>query len=437
MAGLSGFSQSVPPSYGPIKLGAPMPDFVLTQIEHFRTSSASLKDFKGRWLVLDFWHEYCSGCIAAFPKDNALQNNFKDTLQFMLVGFSGSEYVGRSSRNSIRILYEKVRARENLDLAVAYDSVLFKRLMNNGFPFIVIIDPEGTVRGLANSLSETDTRQLITGEVKFINQKPDPVNIDYNYKTPFLINGNGGNDTDFLFRSMLAKWRPGDPYYNPVAIRNNIQGKFEVLKMSLPDLYRLAYTGEFRWDCDDSLYGTFEMKPVLLMDDTLLFYPDYIKGLRYFSYSLMVPERIADPGRMMAIMQRDLRSYFGYEGSIKKKLMPCWKITADPGAWEKLKAKGDSTYATIFPRRGVFAKNYSLRSLIRMIWADNEREPPFIDETGFPGNIDITLDCLMIDLKDVDEALKKNGLHLVRGEKEMSVLVISNMGDDPRAVYGD
>jgi thiol-disulfide isomerase/thioredoxin len=68
MAGLSGFSQSGSPSYGKIKIGAPMPDFVLTHIEHFRTSSASLNEFKGRWLVLDFWHEYCSGCIAAFPK---------------------------------------------------------------------------------------------------------------------------------------------------------------------------------------------------------------------------------------------------------------------------------------------------------------------------------------------------------------------------------
>jgi hypothetical protein len=358
-------------------------------------------------------------------------------MQLMLVGFSGSALAGLSSKTSIRVLYEKCRARENLDLASAYDSVLFTRLGIEGSPLMVVIDPKGVVKGLTNSLNETDMRHLITGEVRYIYQLDDPVNVVYNYKDPFLINGNGGNDTDFLFRSVLAKWRLGEPNFNQVALRNNINGKFEVLKVSLPALYRMAYTGEDRWDIDDSLYGTFEIKPVLQLEDTSLFYPDYLKGLHFFSYSLMVPERIADPVRMMAIMQRDLRSYFGYEVSIKKKVMPCWKITADPGAWEKLRAKGDSTYKTVYPNRGVSAKNYALGSLIRLIWADNQSEPPFIDETGFPGNIDITIDCLMTDLKEVDEALKKSGLHLIRGEKEMNVLVISSTGDDFRAVYGD
>jgi hypothetical protein len=51
-------------------------------------------------------------------------------------------------------------------------------------------------------------------------------------------------------------------------------------------------------------------------------------------------------------------------------------------------------------------------------------QPPFVDETGIIGNIDISMNYLMSDFDEANKALNYNGLYLVRGLKEMKVLVI-------------
>jgi len=54
----------------------------------------------------------------------------------------------------------------------------------------------------------------------------------------------------------------------------------------------------------------------------------------------------------------------------------------------------------------------------------------YLDETGISGNIDITLDCIMNDLDDLKRGLQVNGLDLVKGEKEMQVVVIQDGGEN-------
>src|SRR5688572_9535860 len=60
-------------------------EFALTNIRYFSKKEASLADFKGKWLIVDFWTRWCPACIASFPKVDELKKKFEGKVQFILV----------------------------------------------------------------------------------------------------------------------------------------------------------------------------------------------------------------------------------------------------------------------------------------------------------------------------------------------------------------
>src|ERR1700744_5020863 len=66
-------------------VGQPCPDYHFSQVDFYIKKSISISDFKGKWLILDFWNKDCSGCIANFPRVNEEQILFKGKVQFLMV----------------------------------------------------------------------------------------------------------------------------------------------------------------------------------------------------------------------------------------------------------------------------------------------------------------------------------------------------------------
>ena len=126
----------------------------------------------------------------------------------------------------------------------------------------------------------------------------------------------------------------------------------------------------------------------------------------------------------MEVLQRELHNWFNYEIKLEIRKMPYWKLIASEKAKINLPTKVHKSFYQGIPHVGFKAKNYPLKNLIVQLWANNQGEPPFIDETGIKGNIDISLDCVLTNLDDVKKALGKYGLNLIKGEKDMKVIVI-------------
>ncbi len=143
------------------EVGKKCPDFLLTDIRYYKAKQAGLEDFRGKWLVLDFWNRYCFMCLQSQPHIDSLQKEFKNDVQFMLVGYTGSQYRNSPDLKEIQEIYEKNRKKNNLELAIAYDSVVFHQFDIKPTPHIVIIDPEGIVRGITYKVSRTNLQALI------------------------------------------------------------------------------------------------------------------------------------------------------------------------------------------------------------------------------------------------------------------------------------
>lgn len=401
-------------------------------VSNYSKKQLSFNDFKGKWLVLDFWNKGCSACIKSFPETNELQKRYKDNVQFVLIGNQDPE-------GQINPLFNKINKKVHFQMPCVFDSVL---LMDNtkifelehGMPFIVVIDPDGIVRGSGQSMD-----QILNGiNIAELTTKNRPVLRDYfrdrfnrfqydNHK-PYLVDGNGGPDSNFVYRSILCKWTPKDPVFNTSQYYRD-RGRSDILGKSIDFLYMYAYLGSYDDDIPpyDAAYGLYWPKAVIEVHDTSAFIPDKKTGSNMFSYSLKVPISKDTPGKMKHIMQQDLSNFFGYSAIFELRKMPCWKLLAAPDAESKLSLvyqKVDKNHA-VASWDELIIKNEKIALLITGIAESTHMSGvPIIDETNLKNDINIYLDFIPNDLASMQKALRKYGLDLVKGEKEMKVLVI-------------
>src|SRR5882724_1330358 len=421
------------------EVGKPCPEFAFDKIDFYGQKRVTLNDFKGKWLVLDFWDLHCSSCISSFPVVSAEQKKFKDSIQFLMVA-------GQFEKDE-RSLYTNYRKNWHLEMPCAFDSNLFKSFNVGLLPHTIIVDPKGIVRVITAKPTASKLTELLDGKspifitASFDHGHEDKKRRKYNPFFPFLIQGNGGVDSDFLYRSLLSNWTPGTPLYEQEKMvysesENNVfhhPGRFELCGTTVSRLYSAAYLGRWGFAMDDSaFYGKLWPKPIFEVQDSTLLKLDVITGKNYYCYSLVIPPSKAKREYMMRIMQNDLKNYFGYDVSIQIRKMPYWKVITTGEAKEKLRSKvnGAELVGTeIKPWSKYSYKNLPMFEFIKIIEffsGVTNVGSPILDETGINEPIDITVEWFKNDYNSVRKALQKNGLDLVKGEKEMKVLVIQD-----------
>ncbi|MCM1153371.1 MAG: TlpA family protein disulfide reductase [Muribaculum sp.] len=112
------------------------PDFTLNGLDG---KPVSLSDYRGKWVVIDFWGAWCKWCIKGFP---ALKQAYSD--------YDGRlEVIGVDNRDSIADWKAAVE-RFKLPWVQVYnpgndDSGVLKAYMVENFPTKAIINPEGKI----------------------------------------------------------------------------------------------------------------------------------------------------------------------------------------------------------------------------------------------------------------------------------------------------
>jgi uncharacterized protein (TIGR03435 family) len=420
------------------EIGKPCPDFVLRNIKYYSKKQATLQDFRGKWLLLDFWNNGCASCIESFPHVNEIQKTLGDRVQVMMVAI-------QDSKRQVNLIYDRYRAKEKLTMPCAFDSLLAKRFDYAITPRSILIDDNGIVRGLTTIIHLEEMKAFLAGEtpdlprVYRMNEAPTVVKSDmipFDYHKLFAVNGNGAVDSEFLFRSVLTAYKPGiTRAVDGAYIESSLTGtkrSFCVLGVDLKELYTYAYLGAstLQGASRNSYYGKYYPKLAIEVTDSSLFKVDDKTGKNLFCYSVDLPPTQANAERVKKVMQRDLENYFGFVVSIESRHCPCWKLVAAPSAKGKLKSKGGPSSSEGLGMLYYKVKNKPFQDIVHIVQnllGQNDRI--VFDETGITGNVDMALDCkdgLLTDFNDMKKALQANGLDLVPAEKEMKVLVVRN-----------
>ena len=119
-------------------LNKPAPDFELTDLQGNRWS---LKDLRGKILVLNFWFASCAPCIKEMPELNELVriNDGKDVI-FLALTFNNAEQVKTFLKKRI-FNYHLIPNSHEVD----------KKYQVSSWPTSIIIDKNGHVKKVMNS----------------------------------------------------------------------------------------------------------------------------------------------------------------------------------------------------------------------------------------------------------------------------------------------
>ena len=123
------------------KIGSTAPDFRLSNLDG--TKEYSLRDFRGKVVLLNFWASWCTGCKAEMPEFIRLQEEYKDR-NFLIVAVN----VDRNPRKAKEFLRNLERTLgKKVNFLVLYDGKkeVIRRYKPIGMPSSYLIDENGTL----------------------------------------------------------------------------------------------------------------------------------------------------------------------------------------------------------------------------------------------------------------------------------------------------
>lgn len=115
----------------------PAPGFTLKDLEG---KDVSLSQFKGKWVILDFWGSWCIWCIKGFPELKEAYAKYKDRLEVIGIDCRETEDAWKKGVAKYELPWVNVYCPEG--------NPLFKEYGIQGFPTKAIVGPDGILRNL-------------------------------------------------------------------------------------------------------------------------------------------------------------------------------------------------------------------------------------------------------------------------------------------------
>ncbi|MGN6195283.1 MAG: TlpA family protein disulfide reductase [Ginsengibacter sp.] len=400
----------------PLHIGDTVPDITLTHVYNYPSSKIRLSDLKGKLVILDFWGTYCTSCIAAFPESEKLQTEFGHKIQIILVNVFQHDDLKK-----VHTLFARRKERTGDHLNLPYS--LLQTTIAPYFPFRSIPHyvwiNKGKIIAITsqNEITSINITNALKGNVNGIHNKIDLMN--FSADIPLLVNGNGGNDSDFLYRSLFTKYIEGIRYSENV-IKDN-SGKITRFCMfnSSPLMFlESAYPNELNQPYNRIIIECSNKKMFKhpIHDST------YYQNL--FCYDLTIPP--SSISELQDYMKEDMKRYLGVKVVQRTINMNCIVITKK-NAVNLIASKGGESgmdYDSTSIRK--FMTNQPFRDLMFIL--NSHTSIPLIDETGISGNIDVELpaDLYHLSPASIKSFFEKNGLTATEEQRPIWVSVITD-----------
>lgn len=443
-----------------------------------------VKNFeKGKIYVVELGATWCTPCAAAIPELSALADRYQSEVTVISLFVMENNREPVTTRNpkyveNVERYVQKRAASIRYHVAVDGPEKKIERewiTSGNrvGVPHVFVIDRQGVIAWIGNSVKAVPEviekiKKADYAIERMLEEKKtaEKTTVSFDDKELLLINGNGGEDHDFLFRSMLTRYdgtirNPYPDYIDSFHWLDDpefvtYKDRLQVVGRSIGNLYFLAYadtlsvdprsrnsvTREFpdtiKWPHMKTSYGKYWHEPIIEVANPEPFQWDRKSKQNRYNYSLKVPAGLGTARTLQNILRRDLQGYFGYNAMVESRRMPYWKVILvnQKLAHEKLKPTQQGGKFDIQDNESVLSFiNGNMRDIVLFLGSNygyipNDRgkmpkseQAAFMDETNILGNINFTIDKNWT-FQQAREFLNSVGLDVVKSQKVMKVVVI-------------
>jgi thiol-disulfide isomerase/thioredoxin len=120
----------------PAEVGEPAPD---ASYFTFDGGSASIGDYAGRPLVVNFWASWCPPCITEMPAFEQVHQRLGDEVAFLGIDVQETASDGQAFLDQVEVTW---------DLGRDPDGSVVRRLGGIGMPTTVLVDADGVVQAI-------------------------------------------------------------------------------------------------------------------------------------------------------------------------------------------------------------------------------------------------------------------------------------------------
>ncbi len=132
----------------------------------------SLKELRGRVVILDFWTYCCINCLHVLPELKYLENKYKDSLT--VIGIHSAKFDNEKEAENIR----QAVLRYDVEHPVLVDTNfhVWQQYAVRAWPTLMVIDPEGYVVGYVSGEGNRDVLDQLIGQIIREHQEKGTIN---------------------------------------------------------------------------------------------------------------------------------------------------------------------------------------------------------------------------------------------------------------------
>ena len=108
-----------------------------SDLQVFEKKGVNTEDFKGKWIIYNYWADWCPPCIKEIPELNNLQFNFPNELKVFLINFDmlrGDELTQQLKKFNVQV-----------DSLLTDPSSIYNWIIPENLPVTFIVNREGNL----------------------------------------------------------------------------------------------------------------------------------------------------------------------------------------------------------------------------------------------------------------------------------------------------
>ncbi|WP_207435995.1 TlpA family protein disulfide reductase [Sabulibacter ruber] len=401
-----------------LSIGQPLPPIPLSNLLGHPSPTVRLSDFPGKLLLLDFWATWCGNCKAAMPKLDAIQREFGEKVQVLLVN---SKSTG-DTPEKIRAYFEKWRNPDGsrfLLPTVVQDTLLDRLFPHKLIPHLVWVSPQGTVQAITapDQVTPENIRKALQGETATLTRKKD-VDLSRPLFTEPELPTTHLKHYSILFQGQLEgvpsgtrPRRAADGTVQGMALTNTpLVTMYELAQRALlPHLSEKGLLFEIR---DSS--GLFQGKSSLSAEDWF--------RQHAWSYDLVGPA--GPPDQLFGQLLEELNRSTPFQASVEPRELDCLVLVRQNRKKSPPPSQGGKPQNRLSAKTEVGLRNLPLSALVARLNSGDDLPLPVVDETNHAAPVDLDLTAPFSDLPALRRDLQRYGLDLKPARRKVPLLVV-------------